>query len=210
MIYLSSYRMGRNAEVLRHPEGNGRAGIILNALDVYGQTRARGWDREAGDLERLGYSSEEIDLREYFQHHDALGSRLESLDLVWVVGGNSFALARAMTSSGFRDALVPAMRRGLIYSGYLAGACVAGSDLQGIDLMSDPNDIPEEYDAAVPPTPLGLVPFRIVPHWDSDHADADNAKRAVEYLEQASLAYRALRDGEALVIDESSAGEVPS
>lgn len=207
MIYLSSYRMGRNADVLRSQRGGGRAGIILNALDVYGDTRARNWNREARDLERLGYSSEEVDLREYFYNHEGLAARLKDLDLLWVLGGNAFALARAMTGSSFGEALGPAMHHGLIYSGYSAGACVAGPDLAGIDLMDDPDDLPAGYDPAVPAVTLGLVPFRIVPHWESDHGETANAQRAVEYLERGGFPYKALRDGEALVIDERQVGE---
>lgn len=210
MIYLSSYRLGNNAEVLRSQGRNGRAGIILNALDVFGDTRARDWGREAGDMERLGYSSEEVDLREHFQDHAGLVHRLEVLDLVWVAGGNAFALARAMVSSEFGTALESAMQHGLIYSGYSAGACVAGPDLSGIDLMDDPNVVPAGYDAAVLPITLGLMPFRIVPHWKSDHPDAPNAQRAAGYLERSALPYKALRDGEALVIDERKVGEVRS
>lgn len=207
MIYLSSYRLGHNAGILRRQRGRGRAGIILNALDVFGETRARNWDREAGDLERLGYASEEVDLRAYFHDHQGLEHRLGELDLIWVVGGNAFVLARAMTGSAFGVALGPAMQQGLIYGGYSAGACVAGPDLRGIDLMGDPGALPVGYDAAVEPVTLGIVPFRIVPHWRSDHPDAANAQRAAELLERSSLPFRKLRDGEAVIVDESTAAE---
>ena len=139
MMYLSSYRMGRHAERLRAPSGNGRAAIISNALDVFGATRMRNWDREASDLAQLGYASEELDLRQYFGDADGLARRLGSVDLIWAVGGNAFVLARAMTASGLGSVLRPAMKRGLIYAGYSAGACVAGPDLRGVDLMDDLN-----------------------------------------------------------------------
>jgi len=201
MIYLSSYRLGNDTDVLRRQQPGGRAGIVLNALDVYGDTRARDWDREAGDLERLGYASEEIDLREYFDDGVALSRRLADLHLVWVVGGNAFVLARAMYASGFREALIPELHRGLIYGGYSAGACVAGPDLRGVDLIDDPNIIPDGYESGMPFSTLGLVPFRIVPHWQSDHPESEAADRAAALLEQEDLAYRPLRDGEALVLD---------
>jgi hypothetical protein len=60
MMYLSSYRLGSNPRVLHRNDGDGRAGIILNALDVYGETRAMNLGREIADLEMLGYRSEEI------------------------------------------------------------------------------------------------------------------------------------------------------
>lgn len=210
MIYLSSYRMGQNADVIRARRSNARAGIIFNALDVFGESRLRNWDREAADLEQLGYVPEELDLHEYFQARDGLVDRLEALDLVWTVGGNAFVLARAMHRAGFAAALKPALNRGLIYAGYSAGACVAGPDLQGIELMDDPSHVPAGYDAGVSPETLGLVPFRIVPHWKSDHPEAADAQRAVDYLQRRSLSYRALRDGEALIVDEPETGEVRS
>ncbi len=210
MIYLSSFRMGKNADVLRVQGRIGRAGVVFNALDVFGETRLRNWSREAADLDRLGYVAEELDLRQYFHDHEGLAERLEALGLVWVVGGNAFVLARAMVGSGFAAALGPALDCGLVYAGYSAGACVAGPDLRGIDLMDDPNHVPEGYDAGVLPETLGLVPFRIVPHWQSDHSEAAKAGRAVSYLERLSLPYRALRDGDVVIVDGHAADEVRS
>ncbi|HWV23561.1 MAG TPA: Type 1 glutamine amidotransferase-like domain-containing protein [Thermomicrobiales bacterium] len=199
MIYLSSYRFGNNAGVLRRREGH--AGIIMNALDVYGETRLMNWEREVADLERLGYSSEEIDLREYFDDADGLSARLAGLDLLWVVGGNSFVLARAMNASGFHDAIGSVLERGLIYAGYSAGACVAGPDLRGIDLIDDPDVLPEGYEARMPVETLGLVSFRIVPHVGSNHPESADAGRVVALLEREGLAYRALKDGDAVIVD---------
>jgi dipeptidase E len=208
MIYLSSYRMGRHAGVLRAPTGEGRATIVFNALDVFGETRLRGWEREAGDLAQLGYSAEELDLRAYANDAERLARRFETCDLVWVVGGNAFALARAMTACGFATALRPALGRGMVYAGYSAGACVTGPDLRGIDLIDNPDELPEGYDAAVPATTLGLVPFRTVPHWRSDHPDAPGAERAVAFLEQHALEHRTIRDGEAIIVDDDGRIEV--
>lgn len=210
MMYLSSYRVGNNPDVLRRPDGNGRAGIVLNALDVFGGTRSMNVGRETADLEELGYQCEEVDLRSYFIDRARLVERLSSLNLVWVVGGSSFALARAMTAVGFGDALLPAMARGLVYAGYSAGACVTGPDLDGIHLMDDPDDIPAGYDPAVPPTTLGLLPFRIIPHWRSDHPETGRADAAVAYLERTKQPYRTLRDGEAMVVHDDGRIEVAS
>lgn len=207
MIYLSSYRMGQNADVIRASRANARVGIIFNALDQLGESRLQNWDREAADLKRLGYVSEELNLRQYFSGREGLVDRLAELDLVWVVGGNAFVLARAMTSCEFATALKPALDRGLIYAGYSAGACVAGPDLQGIDLIDDPSPVPEGYDGDIGPETLGLVTFRIVPHWQSDHPESAAAQRAVEYLERRPLTCRTMRDGEALILDIDAAGE---
>lgn len=210
MMYLSSYRIGNDPSVLRRADHDGRAGIILNALDIYAETRERDIGREIADLESLGYQVEEVDLRAYFADRDALAERLSSLDLLWVVGGNTFGLARAMVQSGFREALLPAMANGLIYSGYSAGTCVVTPDLEGIHLMDDPDCVPDGYDPDTPATTLGLVPFRIVPHWRSDHPETALADDAVAYLKHHGLPYRTLRDGEAMIVRDDGTIEVVS
>jgi dipeptidase E len=156
------------------------------------------YQREADDMRSLGFDAEELDLRQYFHGRGDLRARLETLALVWVVGGNAFVLARAMTAAGFGPA---AHDRLEVYAGYSAGACVAGPDLEGIQLMDDPDFVPAGYQPEMPARTLGLVPWRIVPHWRSDHPESENAERAVRHLQAAGLPYRGLRDGEAIVID---------
>jgi dipeptidase E len=120
-LYLSSYRVGDRADVLRGPVAGARAGIVLNALDAVGATRDRSLPRETDDLERLGYRCDELDLRRYVDDLAGLTQRLQRLDRVWVVGGNAFVLARAMARAGFREALLNmADRAGFTYAGYSA------------------------------------------------------------------------------------------
>jgi dipeptidase E len=184
----------------------GRAGIVLNALDEYGRSRARDYARENRTFETFGYSCEELDLRDYFSAPRELPKRLADLDLVWALGGNAFVLARAMTRAEFRDALQEQLHRPeFTYGGYSAGACVAGPDLQGIDLMDDPTVLPEGYPPTTEPECLRLVPYRIVPHWRSEHHEAEGAERAATHLAENGLPYRCLRDGEAVNVHDSHA-----
>lgn len=191
-LYLSSYRLGRRAELLRHAgPGTGRARIVLNALDVYGEGRLHSYDRETDDLVGLGYEPAELDLR-------AGPVELAGVDLLWVVGGNAFVLAAAAERAGLRDALRSswAAGSGLIYAGYSAGACVAGPDLTGITAMDDPSEA--DYDGL--PPGLGLIPERIVPHWRSDHREAPAAEEAVAALVERGDAHLPLRDGDDHVV----------
>jgi dipeptidase E len=206
-LYLSSYRVGGRAHALRAPAEGARAGLVFNALDAIGPTRGRNLPRETDDLEQLGYRCEELDLREYVDDDAGLGTRLQGLDTLWVVGGNAFVLAHAMARAGFRAALLTvAERAGFTYAGYSAGACVAGPDLAGIDLMDDPGAVPGEPKGRTSAVPcLGLVPFRIVPHWCSDHPESPAAGRAVAHLTDLGLAHRRLRDGEVVVVEHAVA-----
>ena len=200
-LYLSSYRIGTDRSALAELAGPpGRAGIVFNALDGFAD-RLRIFAREWDDLSSLGFECEELDLRSYFDDLEGLSDRLSHLQFLWVVGGNTFVLARAMAQTRLGEALHGPLSEGrLIYGGYSAGSCVATPDLEGIQLMDDPAVIPLGYSENVAPLTLHLVPWRIVPHWRSDHPESADAEKAVEYLRQSGLDFRTLRDGEALIV----------
>ncbi len=204
-LYLSSYRIGTDrsalAELVERP---GRAGIVFNALDGFAD-RLRIFGREWDDLSALGFECEELDLRSYFDDPEGLSDRLSHLQFLWVVGGNSFVLARAMTQSRLQEALdLPLSLDRLVYGGYSAGSCVAAPDLEGIHLIDDRGIIPEGYLEDVTPQTLHLVPWRIVPHWRSDHPESADAEKAAEYLRHSGLDFRTLRDGEALIVADGN------
>jgi dipeptidase E len=178
-----------------------RAGIVLNALDEYRPARNRDLGRQAHTWASFGYRCEELDRREYFAAPDALAMRLSELDLVWAMGGNAFVLARAMTRARFCDAVREQLRRPeFVYGGCSAGACVAGPDLRGIDLIDAPAVLPERYAPSMEPRCLHLVDFRIVPHWRSEHAEAPGAELAVTQLVAEGLPHQRLRDGQAVCV----------
>jgi len=144
-LYLSSFRLGRDRGALRDLVGRtGRAALVFNACDVYGDGRLRTLERETEDITNLGFDCEELDLRSYFADFEGLCNRLDTYELIWVVGGNSFVLARAMTKSRFGQAASgPLDEERLVYAGYSAGICVAAPDLEGIGLMDDPDSLPD-------------------------------------------------------------------
>lgn len=201
-IYLSSYGLGSPPAAVHAATAGARAAVVMNALDQFGPSRTRDLGLEVDALATIGYVASELDLRDYIGADADLVHALEAVDLVWVVGGNSFVLARAMTRCGFRDAVLPALARpGFVYAGYSAGSVVAGPDLAGIDLVDDPDVLaPGETDRVEAAT-LGLIPFRVVPHWRSDHPESPAIDRVAEHLGRSGLEHRCLHDGEALLVD---------
>lgn len=98
-LYLSSFHLGSDPRKLKDLVGaNKKAAIINNALDCYGDTDRvkKSKQQELDDLKGLGLSPEDLDLRQYFSQAEKLRSRLSEYGLVWVRGGNSFVLRRAM------------------------------------------------------------------------------------------------------------------
>jgi dipeptidase E len=201
-LYLSSYGLGADPTRLAAPTRGRRAVIVMNALDQFGATRTRDLAHETDDLASLGWDAVELDLRAFVGRSDELSQLLESVGLVWVVGGNSFVLARAMTAARLAALLRDRLQDPeFVYAGYSAGAVVAGPDLDGIQLVDDPFAAVEGVPPNAPAETLGLVPFRVVPHWRSDHPESPAIERVAAHVQSGGLEHRCLRDGEALWVD---------
>ena len=205
-FYLSSMMIGDHAEVLRKMAGpNARMAIITNALDAIPVEAQLFYAREKFDaveyFSDYGFDPAVVDLRYYFGRQSALRDVLKRHRVVWALGGNAFLLRKAMRQSSF-DTIIDKLVEsdGLIYSGWSAGACVAGESLRGIDLMDQPDASAIGYETdEIVWDGLGLVPYVVVPHFESDHPEADAAKVAVDWLTKNNIDYRALRDGEVIV-----------
>lgn len=203
-LYISSYRVGSNPEALSalFPV-HAKVAIITNALDFSNDHARRrvGLERECSDLEEISLVPEELDLRHYFNEEESLKYRLNAYDGVWVVGGNTFILRRAMRYSGL-DKLLFEMRSsdsGFVYAGYSAGACVLSPSLKGIELIDPPNIVPEGYHPEIVWEGLGFIGYSIVPHYQSDHPESELAGQLAEFFQENQVPHRALRDGEIIV-----------
>lgn len=205
-LYLSSYRFGVAVDrLIELVEPGARVAVVSNALDLIPDESRRAYARNVhdplADLADQGFAPFDLDLRDYFGRPDALEQALEGVGMVWAVGGNAFLLRRAMAQSGLDAILLRRLAEdSLAYGGWSAGACVAGASLRGIDLMDEPEAVTDLYDPAPIYDGLGLVDFVIVPHFDSDHPEAEAAGVSAAWLKDQGLAHRTLRDGEALLL----------
>jgi dipeptidase E len=202
-LYLSSYQMGdRIDELLGYLGPNARLAIVHNALDgIPAEVRRqyRGFSATSFFRER-GLDAFDLDLRDYFGEPHRVSEAVSNARLVWAVGGNTFLLRRAMRQSGLDQVIVRRVAEGsLIYGGWSAGTCVAGTSLRGIDLMDDSRLAPAGYDSAIIWEGMSLVDFIIVPHFASNHPEAEVAASAAAWLEKTGLPFQAIRDGEVIV-----------
>jgi len=206
-LYLSSYGIGNDPQKFTALIGaNKRTAVIANAWDLSPvEERSGGLPAKIDDLRALGLEPEELDLRYYFAPHKSLKQELEEFGALWILGGNSFVLLRAMNMSGFTNCIGQLLAdTELVYAGYSAGAVVATPDLHGIEFVDDPIATPDGYDKKTPWEGLGLVDFRIAPHYRSDHPESEACEKVVEYFENRKLTYTALQDGEAIVVHNKS------
>jgi dipeptidase E len=203
-LYLSSERLGERAGALLAMVNGPRVAIIANGYDCRSAAVRDHYQSEVYDpiaeFHSLGLKPATLDLRAHFGDPQSLRLRLANYDLVWVMGGNSFVLRRAMHMSGLDGVIRDLLDTDAIaYGGYAAGAVVAGPTLRGMELMDDPWELPHGYDEALIWQGLGLTPFSIVPHYRSRHPDAAAAEKIVSYMHARKTRYRALADGEVIV-----------
>ena len=202
-LYLSSYGFGNQPQKLVELVGNNkRVAVITNAGDYH--TPAEQQERFEYDIEQftqLGLKPEALDLREYLGDEHRLAKRLQQYGLVWLRGGNSFILMRAINASGF-DKIIKALlvKDQVVYGGFSAGACVASANLHGIDIVDDPNLVPAGYETEIPWQGLGLIDYAIAPHYQSDHPESVDIDQTVAYFQEHELPFKTLRDGEVIII----------
>lgn len=206
-LYLSSYYLGNHPEELAKLVGTKKnVGIIMNAGDIYGdEKRPEYLANEVMKFKALGLNAEELDLRKYFEDNTSLTKKLNDYGLIWAMGGNTFVLRRAMRMSGFDQIISDLVYRdSIVYGGFSAGSVVATKTLRGIELVDDSEVVPDGYNKEIVWEGLGFVDFSIAPHYQSNHPETEAIEKVVKYFETEAMPYKALHDGEAVVVVDDS------
>ncbi len=198
-LYLSSFRVGEYPErLLRMADAAPRVALVPNALDhvVDPAVRGAGLQRDLDDLTSIGLTATELDLRE-----PRAAARLEEFDVIWVRGGNIFALREALALSGSDVVLSRLIRSDeVVYGGYSAGACVLAPDLRGLEMVDDPGVVREPIWAG-----LGILDRPFVPHVRSPgHPETADSDALAAAFAEAGRTHWALRDGDVLVVDNGT------
>lgn len=203
-LYLSSYGLGNHPEEMKPLlHGGVRTAIIMNAQDSKSpKDRHVRLNQEMDDLKDLGLEPVELDLRNYFGKSEELASAMNDFDYIWVRGGNVFNLRRAYKQSGFDTLITNLLNKDEIaYGGFSAGICVLAPSLRGVEIVDPKDDMPDGYDGELIWDGLGVLGYALAPHYKSNHPESEDVSSYVEYLEKNKMAYRTLRDGEAIVIN---------
>ncbi len=202
-LYLSSMRLGTTKAALTKMAGqDSRIAFIANGLDVI-QNESRKQEviqRGIDDLIEIGLDPEVIDLRKFFRSGTSVSDAIEPYNVIFLTGGNAFVLRRAMKQSGLDVFLWDNLdRTDLLYVGYSAGICVAGPTLKSLELVDDPNVVPEGYDAEALWDGLGLIEYNLIPHYKSDHFESDAINLVIEHCIENKILFKALKDGEVVI-----------
>lgn len=205
-LYLSSFRMGDHPEHLLALIGQDsrRAVVIGNAMDdAPADVRRAGVEQELAALAGVGLEAAELDLRDYVGQRQRLRRALAGAGLAWLRGGNTFMLRYALHHSGADAELRELLAEdALVYAGYSAGGCVLSPSLRGLELVDDPGAVTRTYGSEPVWDGLALLPEAFVPHYRSPgHPETAAIELVVTRYRAEGVPYRALRDGQALVVN---------
>lgn len=202
--YLSSYGLGNEVEKFKKLIPNKKIGYIPNARDhsqADPEKRKMKNDTNMVLLRELGLEVEMVDLRDYSGKQDEIKKKLEELGAIFISGGNVFVLRQAMKLSGLDKILTEFKDKDFLYAGYSAAGCVLFHDLKAYSIVDDSTDTPYKELKEVIWEGLGLIDFAFMPHFDSDHPESADINKEIEFCKQNNIPYRAVKDGEVIIIE---------
>ena len=153
------------------------------------------------EFEEAGFEFYELDLRKYFGKSELLAKIVAGAGLVWVSGGNTFIVRRALKYSGLDEILMNDLRKDMfVYGGSSAGSIIMTKTLRGTEMGDDPYVTPEGYEQEIIWSGLGMIYPQLVPHYESAWF-GNEAQAMIDFFEENGLKYKGLKDGEVYVVD---------
>lgn len=147
------------ADTVERPAAEIRIGYLDDAAQPYAGEGFVAEERQ--QLADLGYPLTDLTVAD-FDDADAFATALDRCDVVYVAGGNTFALLAALRRHGADAVLAERVRSGLPYIGSSAGSIITGPSVEPVSLMDDPAEAPD----LVRRDGLGLVDTIVIPHAD--------------------------------------------
>jgi dipeptidase E len=150
-------------------------------IDDYNHCRRAGFEVDIVDISAV---SKEIWL-----------PRLQSAEVLFFGGGNTFHLMHWFQKSGLRD-LLPQLLETRIYAGISAGSCVTGQSIYN----SVQNLFGEKYDLEIKEG-LNLVDFQVIPHLNSEYFPKIRPANLETASQELTETVYALDDNSAVVVN---------
>jgi len=143
-------------------------------------------------LTELGYNFEELDIEG--KNEIKLREILQNKDAVWVDGGNTFYLLKAVKETGFDRVIRDLIGKGLIYFGSSAGSLIVCPTIETSLWKISEKDIKNNY-GLKDLTGLNLVPFLLRVHYKPEQKNLLEEK-----VKEIKYPIRILQDNQAFLV----------
>lgn len=159
------------------------------------------FDRDGyADMARARFGSFGVSLESVHRAPHA-GKAVEAAEAVFVGGGNTFRLLKALYDNDLLERIRRRFANGMPYIGSSAGSIVSGPTIKTTKDM--PIVQPPSFDA------LALAPFQISPHYldpdpSSTHMGETQEERILQFLEENTTPVVGLREGTLLRVEAGS------
>ena len=144
-------------------------------------------------MEGLGFQVESIDIEG--SSEDELRKLFERFDIIYVQGGNTFYLLKAVRESGFDKVVKEFIEQGKIYIGVSAGSILMGPTIETANWGGADRNEAQIKDL----NGLNFVPFLISPHYTK--GDEELLKREIS---KWHYPVRFLTDAQAFLIQDDT------
>ncbi len=125
--------------------------------------------KDLREMREIGFNVEEIDIEG--KNYAQLMRLLEVKDIIFVEGGNTFYLMRAIRQSGFEKAIRKLLKMGKVYIGVSAGSMVAGKTIITSVWRGEARGINRNKVELKDLRGMNLVPFDIFVHYAPEYAE---------------------------------------
>jgi len=153
---------GEIAKLLQKPAYDITVAFITTAAKPEEDTSYLSKDFEA--MKEMGFNVQEVDIED--KNEKELAEIFKLKDIIFVAGGNTFYLLKAMRKCNFKKVLKNFLKKGKVYIGASAGSIVAGRTIKTAGWLGDENRVKLKNFKG-----LNLVPFDMFVHYQPEHAE---------------------------------------
>lgn len=143
-------------------------------------------------LEKAGCNFEELDIEG--KNENSLRELLKDKNAIWVEGGNTFYLLKAIRESGFDIVVKELVEKGVYYIGSSAGSYVACPTIEMVT-WKKPGEEKDNFEVTNF-IAMNFVPFLIKAHYEPKKRDVMKEK-----ISQTKYQTKVLKDGQAILVE---------
>lgn len=195
-LFLTSINITGFLPYIKRPAHELKVLYTDTAANPYEKKDFIDWDRNVLKEKNISYT--EFNLANIPDNgaEKVLSDLFTDVDVLIVSGGNTFYLLQEVLRTRFDKLIKRKITEGMWYVGTSAGAVIAGSIIEPVKYMDNPEKAPDLKTF----TGLELVDFVIVPHMGQERYGT-RLKQIVQECEEKKYAFIAITDEESILVE---------